>query len=147
VCLEDPATVPTRLPALTACLSLALLLLGPVAVRAEMPPWLPRYEVDVQIEVDRQLVIVKERVTWTNPHQAATNKVVFNAHAHYSVPAGDVGFLAKMLEILRLAPREALDFNGPPLEVKKVRIVPDSNYPAPQTVPFGYARDNDTALE
>src|SRR5438105_2707410 len=65
-----------RAPIYLACI--AVLLLAPAA-RAEVPSWLPRYDVDVQIATERQLVVVKERVTWTNPHPAPTNKIVFNA--------------------------------------------------------------------
>jgi len=112
------------------------------AAGAEAPPWLPRYDVDVKLDVYRQCVQVKERVLWTNPHKTPTNKIVFNAHAHFSVADKDVGFLAKMLEILRLAPKEALDFDGPPLDVHSVRIPGD-----PSPLMFDYQKDNDTALE
>jgi hypothetical protein len=93
-----------------------------------MPPWLPRYDLDIQLQTDQHQVVVKERVYWTNPHQTATDKIVFNAHAHYAPPSKDVPFLAKMLEILRLSPKDALDFDGPPLTVEAVYLcgVPSS---------------------
>jgi hypothetical protein len=114
--------------------------LAAAPVRAEVPAWLPRYDLDVQIDVDHQQVHVRERVQWTNPSQTPTTKVVFNAHSHYSIPNGEIGFLAKMLEILRMAPKDALDFDGPPLNVQAVHL-------GDTGLPFGYAKDNDTALE
>ncbi len=106
-------------PVCLACA--ALLLLAPTA-RADTPSWLPRYDVGVLIDVDGHEVRVRQRVQWTNPHKTPTNKIVFNAHSHYSIPDKDVALLAKMLEILRLAPKDGLDFNGPPLTVQTVRL-------------------------
>jgi hypothetical protein len=112
-----------------------------------MPPWLPHYDVDIQLQTDQHQVVVKQRVYWTNPHHTATDKIVFNAHAHYSPPSSDVGFLAKMLEILRLAPKDALDLSGPPLSVEAVHLVGGPSDGKPTAVRFGYQQDNDTALE
>jgi len=112
-----------------------------------MPPWLPRYDLNVRIDIDHHQVLVGERVRWTNPHQTPTNKIVFNAHAHYSVPDKDVALLAKMLELLRLAPKDALDFDGPPLNVKTVRLAPTPESHESPPLTFGFQEDNDTALE
>src|SRR5580704_17176140 len=83
-------------------------------VRADnAPAGLPRYDLAIKLDVAAHLVTVRERVTWTNRHQRPTRKLVFNAHAHYAIPKKDIGFLAKMVEILRMAPSEALSFDGP----------------------------------
>jgi hypothetical protein len=112
-----------------------------------MPPWLPRYDLDVQIETERQLVTVKERVTWTNAHQTPTNKIVFNAHSSFTVPDGDAAFLAKSLEIIRLSPKDGLDFNGPPCQFQAVRLVPDASNLTPLALPFAFQEKINTALE
>src|SRR5438067_160252 len=98
---------------LTVSLALAILALaaGPTAA-GELPPWLPRYDLDIALQVDQHKVIVHERVTWTNRHDKQADTVVFNVHSHYKMPDKDVGFLAKMLEILRMAPSDAFD-EGP----------------------------------
>ena len=44
-------------------------------------------------------VRVHQRVTWTNTSKRPASEIVFNAHSHFKVK--DVGFSAKMLEILR----------------------------------------------
>ena len=146
---------------------------GLASVRAGDPPaWLPRYDLAIRLEPDAHLVTVTERVTWTNRHQRPANELVFNAHAHYAIPDKDVGLLAKTLELLRMAPSEAMSFTGPPLEVKKATLIaaslpkddkknpelPDElprtgdpqRLPPPhqkkQTLESRYAPDNDTAL-
>jgi hypothetical protein len=129
------------------CLACAAALLAPQATRADVPAWLPRYDVDMRVDVDGHEVLVHQRVRWTNNHQVATRKLVFNAHAHYSIPDKEIGFLAKMLEILRMAPKDCLDFGGPPLTVRTVGLAPVGPNVAVPAVQFGFAKDNDTALE
>lgn len=91
-------------------------------VRAQgLPPGLPRYDVHVVLEPAKRLATVKEVVTWTNASAKPVHEVIFNAHAHYSIPDSDVGLLAKTAEILRLAPKEGLSFDGPALEMREVR--------------------------
>src|SRR5262249_12266697 len=82
-----------------------------------------------------------------NGSQQATDKVVFNVHAHYAPPDKDIGLLAKTLELLRLAPSEAIDFNGPPGDVRKVTLVAGTGNPSAAELPFHYLADNATALE
>jgi hypothetical protein len=107
-----------------ALLGLTLPLLAAGPVRAEIPAWLPRYDLYMEVDVAGQEVRVRQRVTWINRHQRPAQEIVFNAHSHYQVPAGDVGFLAKMVEILRVPPEDALDDPNlkPPLQVKKVML-------------------------
>src|SRR5437870_4791965 len=112
----------TNLRALLTVATLALTA-GP-APSAEVPPWLPRYDLDVALQVEQHQVIVRQRVTWTNRHDRPADTVVFNVHSHYKMAPGDVGFLAKMLEILRMAPSDALDFEPePPCTVHQVELV------------------------
>jgi hypothetical protein len=128
----------------------AFLIAGLPARAAELPPWLPHYDLDIRLEVEQHQVLVRERVTWTNPHKRPTHKIVFNAHAHYIVPDREVARFAKMLEILRLAPNEVLDFGGPPLQVEAATLLGQhaAGPPvAPSGLPFAYQPNNDTALE
>src|SRR5580692_11332291 len=104
------------------------LLLAPVwpsPAFADMPSWLPRYDLDVRLDVAQHCVTVCERVTWTNHDPRPSSNLVFNAHAHFAVPKDQRALNAKTLEILRLAPSEAIDLNGPPLEVQSVSLVND----------------------
>jgi hypothetical protein len=131
-----------------------------------VPPGLPRYDLDIDLRLAEQRVIVCERVTWTNPSRRPTSEVVFNVSSHYSIPDKDVGFLAKMVEILRLAPSDALDFGGPACEVQGVTLVPaaptrarsasawttqarsaNEGTPPHVPVPFAFREDNAAALE
>jgi hypothetical protein len=123
---------------------------GPVAAGG-IPPWLPRYDLDIHLQVHDHRVVVHERVTWTNPCSRPTDRVVFNVASHYSIPDKDIGFLAKMLEILRLAPSEALDFDGPACTMERAQLTtPPPSWagtPASLDLPFAFRPDNATALE
>jgi hypothetical protein len=116
----------------------------PGARAADPPPWLPRYDLDLDLRPDEQRVAVRQRVTWTNPASRPTSVVVFNVASRYAIPDKDVGFLAKMLEILRLAPSEALDFSGPACEIHDVQLMAGAQ---PQAAPFAFREDIPTALE
>jgi hypothetical protein len=151
--LRDAALRPlvlSRLPGARARLgcALAVLLLALPARAAEVPAWLPRYDLDIRLGVEEHLVTVRERVTWTNTQPHPTDKIVFNAHAHYAVPDKDLALLAKLLEVLRLAPSEVFDFDGPPLEVQKVALLAGPHGARPEAdLPFAFQEKIDTALE
>lgn len=106
----------------------------------QLPGWLPRYDLDMHIDVERHTVTVRQQVTWFNNRVHPTDRLVFNAHSHYHVPKADIGLLAKTLEIMRVMPTEALDTGAPPLEVQRVTM-------GAVELEFGYQRENDTALE
>ena len=134
---------------------LVLLGLPRPAAAEELPAWLPRYTLNVRVEVEQHQVLVGQRVTWTNRHPRPTKEVVFNAHAHYSIPDKDIGLLAKTVELLRMAPSETLSFAGPALEVTNVKVTwvtltgpPTAQPRATRQEPLGfsYQADNPTAL-
>jgi hypothetical protein len=139
-----------------AVAALLLLLLSTAAARADEPPeWLPHYNLDIVLDTGRLLVRLAEEVTWVNRGPGPVGEIIFNAHAAYKIPDKDVGLLAKMLEILRLSPREALPTDGPALAVEDVTIrtlngkeLRDSRNPGHDGVfvPFSFAHDNQTAL-
>jgi hypothetical protein len=102
---------------------LAVFLAPATAWAVEAPAWLPNYDLDIHLDSAQHGVRVRQRVTWTNRHAEATDKVVFNVHSHYVLPAKDIPMFAKMLEILRLAPSEVFDLEGPPCQVQRVTLV------------------------
>src|SRR5215471_17545570 len=102
--------------------ALALLTMSGALKAGEPPAWLPRYDLDIDLDPVQRLARVRQRVTWTNRHQRPAREIVFNAHLHYSIPDKDIGLLAKMVEILRMAPSEAMSFDGPALDVKQVMV-------------------------
>jgi len=113
-------------------------------VRAQSATNLPRYDVDVVLDVSNRLVLVRQNVTWTNGSSVPVQQVVFNAHAHYSVPDKDIGFLAKTAELLRMSPKESMNLDGPVLHMEGVRLGtrPDASVEARHFFP----PDNATAL-
>lgn len=140
-------------------LALLLLLAAARPAAAQAPPaGLPRYGVSIALDVAARIAKVRQRITWTNTGTEPTDRLVLNAHAHYSIPDGDVGKLAKMVEILRMAPSEALSFDGPALEVQQIAegdVEADAVRAAAarpgllavgRELKFFYAEDNPTAL-
>src|SRR5262249_6857613 len=87
------------------------------------PPGLPRYNLNIHLDTDQRLLRVGERVTWTNQSKRPTKELVFNAHAHYAIPSKDVGLLAKTVELLRMAPSEAMTSDGAALEVQLATLL------------------------
>src|SRR5579883_3180043 len=108
------------------------------------PGWLPHYDLDMRMDLAHHLVEVRERVTWTNRHARPASELVFNAHSHYKVPDDEIGFMAKMLEILRVRPSEAIDDIGEACQVEHVNLVSPDGRTSP--LPFDYRKDNATAL-
>src|SRR5262249_42107215 len=110
----------------------------------DVPPWLPRYDLDIHLDVDNHTVHTAQRVTWTNRHHRATDTLVFNGHSHYKVPKTDIGFFAKTLELLRMNPKEALDLEGESLQVTKASVIlPGERLEA---IPFHFEGDTNTDL-
>src|SRR5438552_3289469 len=95
----------------------------------EPPPWLPKYDLDIRLDTSQRGGEVIERVTWTNSSGKGVSEIVFNAHAHYTVPGKDIGTLAKTLEILRMSPSDALSLDGPALQVREVYVVWSASLP------------------
>ncbi|HEV2948647.1 MAG TPA: M1 family aminopeptidase [Gemmataceae bacterium] len=140
---------------------------------AEIPAWLPKYDLDIQLGIDQHEAHVRERVTWHNRHEQAATELVFNAHSHYKLPPEEIGKVAKILELLRMSPGEGIDFDGHACDVQKVRIAkPETRNPKEDSetqdpketgekdsdfeirisdfgfeeVPFHFRPDNETAL-
>jgi hypothetical protein len=87
-----------------------------------LPPYLPRYDVDIDLDIPGHQARVCLKATWTNPHPCPTRQLVFNAHSRYVVPDKDVGLVAKTLELLRVAPGEAMGIKDPALEVHRIAL-------------------------
>src|SRR5271165_1303152 len=126
------------------------LLAAPARGYADAPPaWLPKYDLSVRLNTEQRTGQVTEKVTWTNRSNQVVHEIIFNAHAHYTIPEKDIGTLAKILEILRMAPSEAMSFDGPALDVQAVHhlVSATSDKPASKSeLSFHYQQDNATAL-
>lgn len=106
---------------------------------AEIPPWLPRYDLGIHVDVQGSKAFVRQRVTWHNRHHRPTDELIFNAHSHYALLPQEIGLGAKTLEILRMSPGEGLDLDGSCLEVESVTM-------GEVSLPFSYLPENSTAL-
>lgn len=119
---------------------------------AEPPPWLPHYDLAIRLDPQQRRVKVVQHVTWTNRHQRPANEIVFNAHARYTIPDAEIGLIAKTVEILRVAPKEALTFDGPSLDVQTVRLADAGDVAlvnrrdSTRRLDFKYPSENPTSL-
>jgi hypothetical protein len=123
-------------------------LAAPLPAHAEAgepwPSWLPRYEVNMDLDLAGHCVRVVMHATWTNPQPLPTRQLVFNAHSRYVVPKADVGLSAKTLELLRMAPGDTLGVKEPPLLIERVLLADGSGASLP--LAFHYEGDTKTSL-
>lgn len=83
------------------------------------PAWLPRYELDIRLDLVGLKAFVHQRVTWNNRHARQANEIVFNAHSHYRPAKKEIGLLAKTAEMLRNNPGECL-YRETPLQMHTI---------------------------
>lgn len=134
-------SAPRRLPPPVAAEPAAAPMPAPATV---LPAYLPRYQVEIDLNVDERLAQVRQVATWTNPTTTPTDRLVFNVHSRYVVPENEIGFMAKMLEILRVQPSEGLGYKEPPCEVRQVCLAGDSA--GPRMLPFRFEGDTKTTM-
>jgi len=94
----------------------------PPAAGLVVPPGLPRYDLDVRLDLVGKSVKAVERVRFTNRSAAVVRELVFHVYPRYRVGEQDRAALSKTLEVLRLSPDEALDPDGRRLSVSAVRV-------------------------
>ena len=96
-CSTVPGHLAQALRRLSVVCGVLVLSLSPTAAHAQdIPAYLPRYDLDIKIDVNQHLVAVSQRVQWTNPHQLPTDKLVFNVALRYTIDPAQIGLLAKM---------------------------------------------------
>src|SRR5262249_39615382 len=90
-CVDDPRQSRLRSTFATALLAAAFGLAPgafgqgqelhpPRAVSDEGPPaWLPRYDVEMRLDLQGHKVQVRQRVSWTNTSKRPTSEIIFNA--------------------------------------------------------------------
>ena len=94
-----------------------------------------RYHLDLRIDPVQHVVSVRQRVTWTNRHDRPTDRLVFNVFPAFKFAGlADIITHAKLLELERLAPSEAMDRPGRCFQLARCNLA--TSVPA----------DNQTAL-
>ena len=111
-------------------------------IRAAVPDWLPRYDVQFELDVARRELAGHMQATWFNHFQRPVHELVFNAHSHYVVPDSEIGFDAKMLEMIRMNASECLGGDKPPCDVDAITLAGDK----PINLAFHYEGDTNTTL-
>ncbi len=102
---------------------LSLGLAFPSLGKCELPVGLPTYQVDMTFDMNKHIVSVKQKATWTNRSDTTVNKVVFVVHSNYLVPDSDAAIMAKTLELLRANPSDSLGANSPCIEIADISTV------------------------
>ncbi len=113
-----------------------------VSRAGEAPAWLPRYEADIHLDVAHHVARVTLQATWINYRQRPTQELVFNVHSRYVVPKGDIGLMAKTLELLRMMPGEVLGEHEPACDIQRAILLGDK----PEDLPLRYVGDTETTL-
>jgi hypothetical protein len=113
---------------------------------ADMPAWLPRYDVEMDMDLSGHSVRVRMRATWTNPHTEAARELVFNAHSRYVVPDDQIGLTAKTLEILRMDPGESMGEREPALEIHRATLADAAGPGRNEGLAMRYEGDTKTSL-
>jgi hypothetical protein len=118
----------------------------PLSAQAiDVPAYLPRYDLRLDLDTDRHIVTLRERITWINPSNRPTRELQINFYPHYTVPKSEHLLLAKTLELLRLSPSTGFDPVGRHGEVEHVtHHTPDATHPV--ELKFTYREDNPTAV-
>lgn len=104
-----------------------------------IPSWLPRYELDIALDLTQLCVHVRQRTTFHNRHRRVAHELLFNAYPRYRAEGKELSLLAKTLELLRTPYREALDSQGQRLTVHQVWL-------GEQRLDFHWHPDLPTAL-
>jgi Peptidase family M1 domain len=111
----------------------------PSPPKLPIPQGLPRYELDVHVDVAARLVRATERVTFTNRTSKDVTELVFHVYPRHRVEEADRPMVAKTLEVLRLSPEEAMDADGRRLAVDDARV-------GGKKVPIAFDPKNDTVM-
>jgi hypothetical protein len=118
----------------------ALFLIGRVCARAAEPSQ-PGYDIALRLDPAARRADAVLRVTWVNPGPAPVGELLFDAHAHYRPPHGADTAAAKVLELARVAPADALDPAAAPLTINRVESAANAAELA------SHFRDDGTTLE
>jgi hypothetical protein len=124
-----------------------VLALGPSAQGAE-PPWLPRYELGIDLDVAARRATVVQNVTWTNRTDKPVDDVVFNVHSRFTPPKGEREryLLGRLTELFRQRAGEVI-FDEPAFNLRKVeRLVPRGKDWVAEVAKHQYHPKLDTAL-
>jgi len=54
---------------------------GRAAPAADVPDWLPRYDLDFDLDLEHHQLVGRLRATWFNHSRRPAHELVFNAHS------------------------------------------------------------------
>jgi hypothetical protein len=90
------------------CLSMIVLVLGGGRARGDLPEVAPAYHLELEMPVNQAVIHVREIVTWTNCTPTPETQIVFNFFPLHRLSFKEKLVQSKMLELVRLSPREGM---------------------------------------
>ena len=134
----------------TALTTLLVLLPGNLFADApQAPPWLPHYDIAVDLDVAAHQLHSTEHITWVNRHNRPAGELVLNVHSAFKPPDStyDRFFHAKMLEIMRVPFREGM-YREQACRIKQVSLLRWAGSDVQKTpLPFRFLADPSVALQ
>lgn len=106
---------------------------------AELPPWLPRYKLNLQLDPKCNKVTAHEVVTWTNRSGKPEKELRFHVYPRHKPDKGELEVYQRTMESFRVDPREGVEKQGRRLQVHSVKC-------GPETLPTRYDEKLDTVL-
>lgn len=111
---SDVATVWIRAVGFLALFAVTSAAIGQQTELAAIPATDPtiRYQLNIDLDVERHRVAVNQRVRWTNKTKRPTAKLVFHVVSNHKPSTEQIEVYKRTLESLRVDPRTALDETG-----------------------------------
>lgn len=94
---------------------------GPCPPANPPPDWLPRYKINASVDNCVKNINVTQQVSWTNPTNQATDRVVFHVYPRHRATQSQLEVYERTLESLRLDPNIAFDKKGRRIHFQSIR--------------------------
>lgn len=85
------------------------------------PPWLPHYEIQLELDTCRRAIQARQVVRWTNPSDKPTDRMIFHLYPRHKPDKAQLQVYERILESFRIDPRDAIDKEGRRIEVTAIR--------------------------
>ena len=105
------------------CLSMIVLVVWDGRARAEIPYGTPIYRIELEVPANDSVIHIREVVTWTNCTELPESRLVFNFFPLHQLSFKEKLVQSKMLELVRLSPREGMLGDRTVVDWKSIAIL------------------------
>lgn len=116
------SSAPSYRSAISIVLALAAVVWSGGRARGDIAFGTPVYQLELEMPANEAVVHVREHVTWTNCSQVSESRLVFNCFPLHRLSFTEKLIQAKMLELVRLSPREGMIGDRTVLEWKSITL-------------------------